>query len=1149
MTLQKPLADADARHTVTRELDRTLFVEAGAGSGKTTSLVRRIVNLVASGVPISQIAAITFTEAAAAELRHRIRDELESEGLERADQVLVGAAGQVESAPITTLHGFALRLLTDHPVEAGLPPGFGVVDEITSMLAFDESWRLFTGQIGDDLDLLDLQERAALLGVELRRFVDIARRFDANWDLLESVERQPAPLSPLDLGTVVGTIVALGGLADHCLDPGDRLAEELIRLSAEAEGRVDHDPLQQLEWVTSLKLPGRIGRKGNWVRMDVDEARHQVQEVKAAVAEVVNSYQVEVMNHIVARIATYVDGQVSQRREKGELAFHDLLVLARQLLRSHPQVREQLHQRYRYLLLDEFQDTDPIQIELAVLLAADGEVGARPWPELAVELGGGRVVVVGDPKQSIYRFRRADIGVYAEAEASLVTEPTHLVSNFRSVPAVVDFVNQFFAHVIGGGQPGAQPAYTNLVAVRESEPGVGVGVKTAGSPLGLADGGSRSPVVVLGGPHEKSVPVSEIRELEAADVASLICRAMDEEWRTEREGQWLPLRLQDIAVLIPSRLSLPALETAFSAANLPFRPETSSLVYATQEVRDVMAGVRAVVDPSSSVDVVAALRSGLFAVGDDQLLAWHQAGGSWDYTTIDLRESPAQLAAPLVAETFAALATWHQERWWMDPSALIERIVVERRLREAALAEPRPRDRWRRYRFLAEQARQFTATMGGDLHDFVAWVEIQSSDLARVTEPVPAEPDDDAVRVLTIHGSKGLEFPMVVLAGAPTQERNRAGGAQVLFPEHGAPEVSLSKGKATEFYDVHASVEEVLDGFERVRLHYVGATRARDVLVMSAHHKEGNIQSAGRRTWEALEHCAGWRPFERSGDERYQVEPPTQLRLTPAAYGETEAVWQAEQERLLQRNTDVRTFSATTVSDLIGTARPLLTGDSTSTPTSTPTEWSSSSPSAGREAAATWRAGGGGAAVGSAVHAVLQHLDLAQPVGVDELVARHAEREGVAELTGIVGELVAATLEAPTLALAKTRRHWRELYVAAPLGDRLIEGFIDLCIEGPEGLIVVDYKTDLVPTTEAVEAKLQRYQYQAGTYALGLEAVTGRVPADCRFLFVGQDGVVERSVPDLAMVMETIRAELAPGSRFEMTNDDHRGRRPTSRWS
>ncbi|MGF1597712.1 MAG: UvrD-helicase domain-containing protein [Acidimicrobiales bacterium] len=1082
----RELPDRSARQRVVTELDRSLFVEAGAGSGKTTSLVARIVNLVISGVPVTRIAAITFTEAAARELRTRVRDEIDRQGRDRADRHLANTAGQVETAAFTTLHGFALRILSDHPVEAGLPPGFAVADEIGSMLAFDEAWRVFTGQIGDDLSLLDLQERAAVLGVDLRRFADIARRFDDNWDLLDPIERQPAPLSPLELGPVLAPISELDRLVEHCLDPGDKLAQRLIEVAEEARAVADRDPYAELEWLDNVRWPPtNIGRKGNWVRLDVDEVRRRVADLRLSTAAAVEAYRHEVLAHYVARVAGFVEDRVGRRQASGELAFHDLLVLARRLLRSNPRVREQLHQRYSRILLDEFQDTDPIQIELAVLIAADGLVADRPWQELAGELRPGRLTVVGDPKQSIYRFRRADTRVYADAEAALVDEPTRLTANFRSVPGVVDWVNDFFGWAIGAGEPGAQPRYTPLDAVREADPERPV------------------PVVCLGRPHDQ--PVGEIREIEAADVAAVVCRAVEEEWRVEREGQWRPVRLRDIAVLIPSRLSLPALESAFGVANLPFRPETSSLVYATQEVRDVLAGVRAVVDPANAVDVVAALRSGLFAVGDDDLLSWHLAEGTWNYASAPVPDGLAECA---IARAFAVLRDWHDRRWWTDPSALIDQIVRDRRLREAALAEPRPRDRWRRYRFLAEQAREFAATQGGDLHDFVAWVDVQASDMARITEPIPAEPDDDAVRILTIHGSKGLEFPMVVLAGSPTQDANRARGPQVLFPPGAAPEVKLAKGRTTPAFDVHSSLEEVLDRHERVRLHYVAMTRARDLLVVSAHHKEG-LQSAGRRTWEGMEEAPGrWTSFERRGDERYDVEPPTQLRLSAGTYAESEAVWREEQRRLLDACAAARTHAATAIAAALEPIHGIEPAD----------DALAAEPAAERE---PWRRGRAGTAVGSAVHAVLQAVDL---VGddVDHLARLNAEREGVGELAGEVARLARAALAAPTMARAAAARHWRELYVAAPVGAALVEGFVDLCFETAEGLVVVDYKTDAVVDDADIDRKVARYRPQAAVYAIALEHVAQRPVVECRFVFLGPDGAVERAVPDL----DEARAEV-----------------------
>ncbi|MFT7600491.1 MAG: ATP-dependent helicase/nuclease subunit A, partial [Acidimicrobiales bacterium] len=654
-----------------------------------------------------------------------------------------------------------------------------------------------------------------------------------------------------------------------------------------------------------------------------------------------------------------------------------------------------------------------------------------------------------------------------------------------------------FGSAIGNGELDAQPAYTPLDAHREPNPEV---------PDAPA-------VVVLGGPSD--LTALELRQAEAVDIAAFVCRAVAEERLVFREDQWRPARLQDIAILIPSRLSLPALESAFTAVNVPFRPETSSLVYATQEVRDVLAGVRAVVDPASSVDVVAALRSALFSIDDDELLSWRLDGGSWDYRI--LIDDP--LGERRIARAYQQLHEWHEQRWWTEPSQLVEQIVRTRRLREQALASSRPRDRWRRYRFLAEQARQFTALQGGDLHDFVRWVEIQSSDLARITEPIPAETDDDAVRILTVHGSKGLEFPITVLAGASTEERSRNTGPTVLFADDGEPQVKLGKDRVTAGFDVHASVEEVLDRHERVRLHYVAATRARDVLVVSAHHKERSI-SMGRRTNDVLDDCPDlWERFETAGDEIYDARPPTQLRLGATDYYDEVAVWMEERRRLLQHNRQAVTVSATGLAKQVADSHAVDLSDARDVDFDVERR--------------PWRRGRAGTAIGSAVHAVLQHVDLETGAGLEGLARLHAEREGVGHLAERVVELATAALSAPTVLLTRTHRFWRELHVAVPTGAEaggVLEGYVDLLVETDDGLIVVDFKTDPVRSDADVDRLLDNYRIQGASYAVALAEITNQPIVDCRFLFLAEQGVIERSIVDLSVVMDEVRQQLAPAS-------------------
>ena len=1188
---RRPLPDQEARDRIAASLDETLFVEAGAGSGKTTAIVQRVVNLVASGVPVGKIAAITFTEAAARELRTKVRDALAFRGQADNHHHLQKAAGDVESAAFTTLHGFAHRLLSANPVEAGLPPGFTVADEIASLMAFDRAWSEFLNAVGDDLDLFALQSRAQAVGVKLGNLSEIARQFGENWDLLDLEQMKPQPLTALAVDSVVDQAVALGDLLSYCIAPNDdKLAQKITELVDDAS-RLSDDPLERLHWLAHQEIKGLTwGTKGNWSKpgspYDVTAARAALRAVRDAAVEVRRSVVAEVLTHYRYLIAEFVLDRVAERQQAGELAFHDLLVLARRLLRNHAVVHRHLHQTYTRILLDEFQDTDPIQIELAVLLASTprydaGSVNDASWEDLAGKLPPGRLVVVGDPKQSIYRFRRADIEVYSAAEAALVDEPVELATNFRSVPGIVEWVNAFFGEVIGDGAvdravDGAdgsgpsdvaplrsQPPYRRLLAHRNPDPN------------------RDTPVMVVGGEHPKGTKVGDIREQEAADIASLICQAMDEEWKVERNGSWLPLRLSDIAVLIPSRLSLPALESAFEEANLPFRPETSSLVYATQEVRDVLAAVRAVVEPENTIAVVASLRSNLFAINDEELLRWHLAGGRWDYRSgtdgVDLDSLTGGggagdgAAAGPVADAFAVLNGWHQRRWWCQAPELIDEIIRSRRLRETALAESRPRDRWRRYRFLAEQARQFAATTHGDLHDFVAWAEIQASDLARVTEPVPAEPDDDAVRVLTVHGSKGLEFPMVVLAGAPTQETNRGRGPKALFGDAG-PEIGLSQDKTTAHFNLHASVEEVLDQHERVRLHYVAATRARDLLVVSAHHKAG-MASAGRRTAMTLPVCEGlYEAIEPETGRRYAVEPATQLRLADGDWEQTRADWEREQQVLAggANSAGPQVWSATALAEVFAPVWEAAVsigregaagagGDADAAGDADAGDEADAGRADGAWVEGAWVDAVGvgdpgeqrrlSLALGNAVHHTLETADFvvgprtaAADRQLEKLARLHAATEGIPEHSGRVATLVRAALASDAVTFASRHRHWRELYVSAPVAGSQLEGFIDLCVDGPDGYVIIDYKTDAVASDEEIDAKVDHYRIQAAAYALMVRHITGGEVAECRFVFISEQGVHERVVADLEASEQQIVEFLDSSTGASTAFDADRGR-------
>ncbi|HVB94575.1 MAG TPA: UvrD-helicase domain-containing protein [Acidimicrobiales bacterium] len=1105
-----PPRDQAARVAIRSQLQASQFVEAGAGTGKTTAMVARILELVTSGeATIDQVAAITFTDAAAAELRDRVYEALEraSIGAVCAEHRARARAAldEIDGAAICTLHGFAQRILAAHPFEAGLPPAFEVLDEGRSAIAFDERWEGFVDELLDDPGLADTLRRLLACGVRLDHLRTVTDLCNDNWDLLAQVEPGVAPLAAIDRSPILDALDAAHAAAETCTCRDDKL---LLHIESLAEFRTtlraSTSELEVLELlVDPPKLTSTRGQKGNWP-CPVAEVRGLLAGAEAARRALVAGVISEALAGLVPAIRGFTITSANDRKREGRLEFHDLLVVAVELIRNDAAVRVALHHQYQRLLIDEFQDTDPIQAEMAFRIAngcsqpGSGEV---PWSELPVEPG--RLFFVGDPKQAIYRFRRADIGLFLDVRDRRRADLVALTANFRSVPGIIGWINAVFGELFDDGARGTQPEYQPLHAERSL-------------PFDAADGSP--PVILLGGPMDAQ-GIDEVRAVESAEIAATIRRIREEKWPVG--DRMVPARLSDITILIPTRTGLPMLRQAFDAEGVPYRLESSSLVYEAPEVGDLLTILRAIDDPTDQVSTVTALRSEPFGCGDDDLVAYRQAGGRWDYR----QQPPVSMAetGPVV-RGMAALHALHRQRWWSSVSALVERVIEECRLLELALDQRRSRDVWRRLRFVADQARQFTDVDGGDLRRYLAWVEVQRRQDVRAREVVLPETDDDAVRVMTVHGAKGLEFPIVFLTGLNRRPPN-ASGVQVLWGAKG-PEMKIRSGMVTAGYEDLAAREKLMEEAEELRLLYVAATRARDYLVVALHHKIGSRCRAaqlaplcdGHRTLSRrLESVATGigEPAVTEGDAWDNGQPvPLNDDVLDSRFRRSE--WVTAHRRLVTTGSRSRTLSATTVAGLAndrGTADP--GGD---------IDIAEEDPDIDLP---PWRRGRAGTSIGRAVHAVLQTVDLASGLEVDRLAETQAVAEGIDSRAREIARLVRAALGSEIVGEAvSSGRYWREMYIGAPATDQpdgpVIEGIIDLLIETPDGYTVVDYKTDAVRDDEELTRAMHRYRLQGATYSLAVERALGCPVSRCVFLFVRGASAIQRDVPDVRLAMAEV---------------------------
>ncbi|HSH75200.1 MAG TPA: UvrD-helicase domain-containing protein, partial [Longimicrobiales bacterium] len=448
-----PLPDADARDSIANDLEKNLLVEAGAGSGKTTALVTRMVALVETGMAtVDEIASVTFTRKAAAELRERFQTQLEERLADLrgasvddlAIERLAAALDDIDRGFIGTIHSFCARLLREHPLEVGLDPSFeelALEERLTLRRRF---WQAYLERLTRDSD--PILEDLAAAGLRPLALYGLYDRLVDNPDVHFPVESaEPASDEELE-----ATREELEGIVDTARElmperepdrDWDGLQRKLRRLHFTRDVTGWREPPHFYAALGTVCKPGPGGHR-------IVQKRWKDKALAKALCERVNAFGVgdTPARRLLQRWYTHryalairlasraAEAFAAHRRKNGYLDFQDLLVLTAELLRGRPGVRRGLGRRYRRLLVDEFQDTDPLQAEIMMLLASDpaddggpdseagsdGEDepkgssdrrdGSPDWRLAAPRPGA--LFVVGDPKQSIYRFRRADIQLY-----------------------------------------------------------------------------------------------------------------------------------------------------------------------------------------------------------------------------------------------------------------------------------------------------------------------------------------------------------------------------------------------------------------------------------------------------------------------------------------------------------------------------------------------------------------------------------------------------------------------------------------------------------------------------------------------------------------------------------------------------------------
>jgi ATP-dependent helicase/nuclease subunit A len=1063
--------DEDARERARTDHGTSLVVEAGAGTGKTTLLVDRIESLVRSGsARLDEIAAVTFTENAATSMKLRLRERLEAvrvdpaappEERERAAEAL----DVLERANVSTIHALCAAMLQERPIECGVVPGFRMADEAEADVLFARAWEEWLGERLTQQD--DVLLEALDLGIPLESPSAWGERTSLRGlarVLLE--QRDLAPLvaeTPFDPEAAREELRAKARRAKELAasaQSGDLLAERLGGLVAHAEAvQFLRGPALVERLLSPPDVPRNFGHRPRWPSAEALEeargiaawSRESAEAWRAALGADMHGRLVHALSEVTALYER-------AKAEKGVLDFLDLMLKARDALRDRPAVRAYFQRRFRNLIIDEFQDTDPLQVELARLLAGD-----RP----------GALAVVGDAKQSIYRFRRAEVRLFRElAEEARSGEGRtvlHLTQNFRSRPAILRFVNRVFGDLIEASAEADQPPYEPI------EP-----------PPGLGDEPS---VVALRFPAPTAAAGDDLLHAEAGALASFLAEAARGAHlvRDPASGATRPSRAGDVLVLTRRLTKVRFLEEAFEAAGLRFTVEGGKSFFDRQEVHETLAVLRAIDDPSDRLSLVAALRSSFFGVSDRDIVAYSLSGGLPSMGPV-VQDRPGAAALGPALELLAAL---NRQRTSLSVPALLERLYDRTRVLAALTGTRRGEAQVANLEKVATLARQAGDLGVLTLRGFTNLLA-ERVDSAREEPDLPSTHpgDPQTVRVLSIHKAKGLEAPIVALYD--TADRAWFSADTVPVWEEGRIAIGFREGCQPEGWAGLVQREKRKAWAETRRLLYVACTRARDLLVVPRPPVDAAVGDF-------------WRELIR----RLPVSSDADVRVVDA-----ETIPTPEHA---SRRAELWALAGAEGGDAVAARWDKERGELISDAARRPFVPIPATRLAARSAPdpAVTLGGRSGRDFGSLVHRLLEWIPFEDPGEGPGERARNmalalAPSFGLdAEAAVRAAGQVARALGLPVLERARRApRVWRELSLWFPDGEHLVEGKVDLVFEEDGHLVVVDYKSDAIGDEQAL-AQAAHHAPQLQLYGRGLAQALGQPVRERLVLFTA----IGRTVP------------------------------------
>ncbi|HJU42378.1 MAG TPA: UvrD-helicase domain-containing protein [Vicinamibacterales bacterium] len=1149
------------RELISTELDKTLIVEAAAGTGKTTELVKRIVVLIQNQrATIGQIVAVTFSEKAAGELKLRLREELERAREQQAAgsdaaRLLDAAVHDFEEAHVSTIHGFCAELLRERPVEARVDPAFAVLTDSQAERLFQEAFASWL-----HVQLANPQEgvRRSLRRPVKRQFGDEAEdgpieRLRAAAHSLREWRDHPAPWRrpvydrTASIKALIARLKTFVDLVSKPIKRDDRLAESfsLARITStdiERQRRMVGDMVPEAMWdAWEAALTGLAGdsdfanlKRGKGygaayaMGLTRDQAIAAHGDLLAELREFKRMADADLAALLHEEMLECLRAYEERKRESGALDFLDLLIKARDLVRDNEEIRREFRGRFRAILVDEFQDTDPLQADLLRLLAGSDTGALRP----------GALFIVGDPKQSIYRFRRADVGAYRRIATNLNASgaiPVTLQTSYRSVPAIQHFVNAAFREEMNGDPDTLQADYVPLLRHRPDLPE---------QPAIVALPVPRPYGKYMYGPPQ--VTQAALNQSQPPAIAAFVAWLLSPQctWTVGSDNQRRKIVASDICLLFRRFMNFGRDITrgyveCLEARGIPHLLVGGKTFHEREEVDAVRTALTAIEWPEDELSVYAALHGPLFAIGEEELLEYHAIAHVFHPYRIPI-DLPDRLKP--IAHVLRTLRELHAARNHRTVAETIGRLMAATRAHAGFVLWRGGEQALANVLHISDLARRYEAEGGLSFRGFVDTLQDLSASAESPEAPI-LEEGSNGVRLMTVHKAKGLEFPVVVLADIACK-LSLEEASRYLDAENNLCAVRLGGWSPLDLQE-HNDEEARRDEAEGVRLAYVAATRARDVLVVPAvgdgPYNKGWIRPLNRALypprsqWQSPETARGVPLFKGKQtimpDARADGQPVDET-VRPGTYhfidpgsGESYSVVWWDPRELEGTSDDARGVRREDLISKDAKAADIAadrrrydewrerlkatqqTGRTASMQIATATEITKDAgpvqPAANvlvEDAAQLAAPRPSGKRFGTLVHALLATLPLdAEPSAAADLAALYAKLFAAPDAERDAAAAIGATLvkharwRAAKAAADAGRRVWREAPVSLRVQQEpgapitIVDGQVDLAYETDAGWVVVDFKTDI----EIVSAQ-DAYKQQVALYAEAVAKATGR---------------------------------------------------------